>query len=71
VVGRRNGIGSQLGCVLGIGVAVSPVEALAGAWTLDPGTGQVVVTATASFTAYTGRNALQENGIVLGSWFKF
>jgi len=41
---RRIGLGSQLGCVLGVGVAVSPVGALAGAWTLDAGTGQVVVT---------------------------
>jgi len=23
------------------------------------------------FTAYTGRNALQENGVVFGAWFKF
>jgi len=23
------------------------------------------------FTAYAGRNALQENGLVLGGWFKF
>jgi protein XagA len=24
-----------------------------------------------AFTAYTGRNALQENGLVLGAWYKF
>ena len=23
------------------------------------------------FTAYTGRNALQENGVVLGAWYRF
>jgi hypothetical protein len=48
VVARRNGIHSQLGCVLGIGMAVSPVKVLAGAWTLNPGTGQIVVTGTTS-----------------------
>jgi hypothetical protein len=46
----RTGMGSQLGCVLGVGVgvAVSPVEALAGAWTLDAGGGQAAVVGSAS-----------------------
>ena len=45
---RRTGMGSQLGCVLGLGVAVSPVQALAGAWTLDAGAGQAAVVGSAS-----------------------
>jgi hypothetical protein len=45
---KRTGMGSQLGCVLGMGVAVAPVEALAGAWTLDAGSGQAAVVGSAS-----------------------
>jgi len=47
---RRNRKRLLLGRVLGIGIGVgaSPGEALAGAWTLDAGTGQAIVTAAAS-----------------------
>jgi hypothetical protein len=47
---RHGGIGSRLGCVLGLGagVATVPVEAMAGAWTLDAGTGQVAVVGAGS-----------------------
>jgi hypothetical protein len=41
---RRNGIGLPLGRAFGIGAVVSPVAASAGAWTLDAGAGQAVVT---------------------------
>src|SRR6266436_4127807 len=42
--------GSQLGYVLGMGVGVAamPVESMAGAWTLDAGTGQAVIVGTVS-----------------------
>jgi protein XagA len=40
--------GSRLGLLLGVGVAASTVEASAGAWTLDAGTGQAILTASAS-----------------------
>jgi protein XagA len=40
---------------------LSAVYQLTPAWSLQFG----------GFTAFTGRNALQENGLVLGTWFKF
>jgi hypothetical protein len=45
---RRNGIGLPLGWAFGIGAAVFPVAAWAGAWTLDAGTGQASVTGSES-----------------------
>src|ERR1700730_17163018 len=41
-------LGSLSGLLLGIGLAASPVEALAGAWTLEAGTGQAAAVAAVS-----------------------
>ncbi len=40
--------GSRLVLFLGIAVATAPLQVSAAAWTLDAGTGQAIVTATAS-----------------------
>jgi hypothetical protein len=39
---KASGIGMQLGCILGVAMLAMPGEALAGAWTLDAGTWQVM-----------------------------
>ena len=44
----RVGMGSKLGCVLVIGMTASPIAARAAAWTLDAGSGNAILTGTAS-----------------------
>src|SRR5262249_24815985 len=42
VTAKISGIGRQFGCLLGVAMLAMPGEALAGAWTLDPGTWQIM-----------------------------
>lgn len=53
--------GRGIGPLLGLGLVVSPTMALAGAWTLDAGTGQALVTGTFS----RADQAFDGNGNVL------